>query len=199
MINEKRDDIVLELYNHIQKEELHFNELEKGYRLLASQWLLASLAGIGFLLKDEKIILADNFKTVLIGAIGLFSNLGIFLLWIIDVKVYHKLLNCAFLQGVKLEQENDWLPKIRTDMLLSQETGDVVRSTGLFYIGSCSLLMIVAVIAFSVAYHEYIWLILISGIALLFTQVIYMIKNGKNKRAAGLYRKLKANYVDDVI
>ncbi|OGU30650.1 MAG: hypothetical protein A2057_00585 [Ignavibacteria bacterium GWA2_35_9] len=63
MNDETKNDMTLEIYNHIQKEEQHFNELEKGYRLLASQWLFASLAAIGFLLQSEKIILTDNYRS----------------------------------------------------------------------------------------------------------------------------------------
>lgn len=193
---------VMEVYKQIGEQERHFNELEKSYRLLSSQWLLASLGAIGFLLQSDKFVDMASYKNVLIGAIGLVSNFGIFLLWMIDIRVYHKLLNCVFLQGVKLEQENTWLPRIRTDMILSQQSGDVVNSTALFYIGSCSLLLVISIISFGSYFMNNTATVLITGIAglgLLCVQVMYMMKTSRNPRAKNLYNKLIADYKDDVI
>lgn len=193
---------VMEVYKQIGEQERHFNELEKSYRLLSSQWLLASLGAIGFLLQSDKFEEMASYKNVLIGAIGLVSNFGIFLLWMIDIRVYHKLLNCVFLQGVKLEQENTWLPRIRTDMILSQQSGDVVNSTALFYIGSCSLLLVISIISFGSYFIDNTAAVLItclSGIGLICLQVVYMMKTSRNPRAKNLYNKLIANYKDDVI
>lgn len=193
---------IIEIYKQIGEQERHFNELERNYRVLTSQWLLASLGAIGFLLQSDKFILSDNYKILLIGAIGLAGNFGIFLLWLIDIRVYHKLLNCAFLHGVKLEQKNSWLPKIRTDMLLSQYTGDVVKNTGLFYMGSCSLLTVISITSFTYYFKESIWgftLVLITGIVLLVSQIFYMIKKGSNPRAMKLYDMMIKEYKDDII
>lgn len=193
---------IMDIYKQIGDQERHFNELEKSYRLLSSQWLLASLGAIGFLLQTDKFADMAVYKGMLIGGIGLASNFGIFLLWLIDIRVYHKLLNCVFLQGVKLEQENTWLPRIRTDMILSQQSGDVVNSTALFYIGSCSLLSVIATIAFCTYFAQNTALILfasLAGLALVTLQGIYMMRKSRNPRARILYNKLIADYKDDVI
>lgn len=194
-------DRILEIYNHIGEQERHFNELERSYRVLASQWLLASLGAIGYLLQSDKIVLFD--KNMLIGLIGIAGNTGVFLLWLIDIRVYHKLLNCAFLQGIRLEQENNWLPKVRTDMLLSQETGDVVKHTGMYYICSCILLQIISIIGiagyfyFNKSYTLMISAIII-GILLINSQVNYMRKEAINPRAKKLYKLLKNTYNDEI-
>jgi hypothetical protein len=198
MGEETKCDKVMEIYNHIGEQERHFNELEKSYRLLASQWLLASLGVIGYLLQSDKIMLFD--KNLLIGLIGLVSNFGIFLLWIIDIKVYHKLLNCAFLQGIKLEQENDWLPKIRTDMLLTQEKGDVINQTGLYYLCTCILLQLISIISIGYFLDSIIALVpvLIIGAGIIAIQARYMHKKAVNPRAEKIYRLLEDKYIDEV-
>src|SRR5687768_6564323 len=150
-MNPKESDVI-ELLNHISEQEKHFNGLETQYRLLASTWLLASLGAIGFLLKSETGLSLDQNKLLLIGAIGCVSSIGIILLWILDIKVYHKLLNSVFIRGVLMEIEYPWLPKIRTDMLLSQDTGDVTRNTSLYYVFSTAFLQIIAIASFVAFY-----------------------------------------------
>jgi hypothetical protein len=198
----KLDDnkqIVMDLVNHIGDQEKHFNGLETQYRLLTSTWLLASLGAIGFLLQADKQVLFGKF--LLIGLIGSIGCIGIFLLWLLDIKVYHKLLHCVFLQGINLEQQYDWLPKIRTDMLLNIETGDVTRSTGLYYTGSCVLLLLISIIAFinCVCSIALIGIIILVGLALIFLLVYYMQHSAISKRAMKLSEKLKEAYVDDLI
>jgi hypothetical protein len=192
-------NIVLNLVNHIGDQEKHFNGLETQYRLLASTWLLASLGAMGFLIQTDKHIMFNNL--MLIGLIGCVSCIGIFLLWLLDIKVYHKLLHCVFLQGINLEQKYDWLPKIRTDMLLNIETGDVTRSTGLYYTGSCVLLLIIAVIAFCncVCSAFLVGIIIFFGLVLIAFLIYYMQNSAISKRAFKLSQKLKENYKDDLI
>jgi hypothetical protein len=197
--NLKDDKLVMELVNHIGDQEKHFNSLETQYRLLASTWLLASLGAMGFLLQKKNDLFID--KYLLIGFIGFISSIGIFLLWILDIKVYHKLLNCVFLQGVNLEQKYDWLPKIRTDMLLTIETGDVTKSTGLYYMGSCIILLLISIVAFLNCTCSIIvgGITIVSGICLISFLILYMERSAISKRAIKLSKKLKEGYVDDII
>lgn len=191
---------IIELLNHIGDQEKHFNSLETQYRLLASTWLLASLGAIGFILKDDKSLSLDSYKLLLIGSIALVGSIGITLLWILDMKVYHKLLNSVFIRGVILEIKFSWLPKIRTDMLLSQETGDVTKSTGLYYIFSTLLLQIISMICF-VSYYGFNKngiVILFAGIVVILLVLSYMWKSNTNERAKKLYDRLKKDYKDDL-
>jgi len=189
------------LVNHIGDQEKHFNGLETQYRLLASSWLLASLGAMGYMLQDDKLNWLSTNKWLLIGAIGFAASMGIFLLWILDMKVDHKLLHCVFIQGILLEQKYDWLPKIRTDMLLIQETGDVTKHTGLYYICSVVLLQIISIT--SVVYYFELntrgYASLLVGIIFILSAVRYMRKSNSSMRAKILYNKLKSDYRDEVI
>jgi hypothetical protein len=94
------------------EEERHFNQLQSVYRGLASTWLLATFAAVGYLFnKDNKF-----FDPYVMGAIVcLAASVGIRLLWTLDLGVYHQLLVAVFREGYKLE-EFDWMPGFRTNM-----------------------------------------------------------------------------------
>lgn len=94
-------DQLIELYNHIGEEERHFNTLELEYRKLASQWLLVSLGAIGFVLTKQELMPLNVWALVI--AICIAASVGIFVLWLLDLKVYHELLHAAFVEGVALE------------------------------------------------------------------------------------------------
>lgn len=183
-------EIVLQLLNHIGDQEKHFNGLETQYRLLASTWLLACFGGIGFLLQSEKKIVIEPW--ILTGFIGLIGSIGIYLLWIMDIKVYHKLLHCVFIEGIKLEQKHDWLPKMRTEMLISQETGEVTASTGLYYICSISILLVVSIMAFSMYFTATAVRALICLIGLVVLGIVYrhMSQSSINQAAIALREEL---------
>jgi hypothetical protein len=189
-------DHIISIMDHIGDEERHFNELEKGYRLLASQWLLGSFGAMGYMLQLEKNILVD--KLAFISIIAFVSCIGIFLLWLIDIKVYHKLLNSCFMQGVKLEEDHDWLPKIRTTMLLGQSrTGDVVSATGLYYIVSCTLLIIISATSLCFYFEgdtTAVCLVAVTGAISAVALFAVMARSVKNLKAASLRTELSSKY-----
>lgn len=181
---------VLQLLAHIGDLEKHFNGLETQYRLLASTWLLACFGAIGFLLQSDKIFFVDPW--ILTGFVGIIGSIGIYLLWTMDIKVYHKLLHCAFIEGIKLEQKYEWLPKIRTQMIKSQETGEVTTSTGLYYICSICILLSMSILAFSVYFAQKTITIIIClvGFIALWKLYNHMTAEGINKTAIKLRNEL---------
>lgn len=137
---------VWEVMKAISETERHFNGLETKYRILASQWLLASFAGMGFII-TSKTDLPFDALWVIIG-ICFVSSVGIFQLWRMDLIVYHQLLHAAFSEGVEMEKKFSFLPQIKSAMLHSQKGKDVTRSIVYYYSGSISVLLIVAAITF---------------------------------------------------
>lgn len=65
--------------------ERHFNTVQSGYRTLASTWLLAAFAAIGFVLSTKLTLLVP--RELVIAGIGMAASIGIYLLWIIDLLV----------------------------------------------------------------------------------------------------------------
>jgi hypothetical protein len=136
---------VWKLYVELNEREQHFNDLQNRYRTLASTWLLATFAGIGFALSST---LAVSFPTdILVAGIAVAGALGIVLIWILDVLVYHQLLLAGYSVGNQLEEIYSWLPPIRITFS-EMKTGPAVRVySSLYYGGAVIALVVVAVLA----------------------------------------------------
>lgn len=146
-------------------QERHFNELESRYRTLASTWLLATFAAVGFIATQEQVGLPIP-RLGLMGSIAYLGAAGILLLWNLDLMVYHRLLDSCFLAGVLFENEVAWLPKLRTEMMRSApKSGGVIRRIIYFYIGSIGVLVVLGSLLLILLAQEHIgarsWFLLI--------------------------------------
>jgi hypothetical protein len=121
--------------------ERHFNNLQSNYRALASTWLLAALAGIGFVISKELTLRIP--AELIIGAIGIAAGIGVYLLWVLDLLVYQRLLDAAYIEARNLETNHLWLPQVRNNMRV------LLGGRGLalvvwFYIAGSELMVIIA-------------------------------------------------------
>ena len=119
-------ELAWEVLKELGASERHFNNLETEYRKLASLWLLAGFTGMGFILKENPDMAVPR-EWVVMG-IGLAASIGIFLLWIVDLLVYHQLLDACFEQAKKIEIEYPQFPKLRSGMENTQGKGKVVTN-----------------------------------------------------------------------
>ena len=128
-IDEVEFSRVYNLVKDIRESEEHFNNLSSKYKMTASTWLLSIFAGIGFVLINKL-----EPKFLFISLISFAGSLGIYLLWLTDLKVYQQLLSANFVEGLKMEKKYKWLPAIRQNMIDSQNTGTVINNLSWFYI-----------------------------------------------------------------
>jgi hypothetical protein len=140
-----------EIIKEIGVNERHFNNLEIEYRKLASIWLLASFAGMGFVLKENLQMIIPP-EIALIG-IGLAGSIGIVLIWIVDLLVYHRLLDAWFIKGQQFEEMHQELPQIRQEMIANQKDGDVTIRLRWFY----TLLMAAPVVFTAPVFISWCW------------------------------------------
>ncbi len=132
-------ELIWSILVELGQQERHFNELESRYRTLASSWLLATFGGLGLVATQDVRI--DAPRELIMALLAFGGAGGIFLLWNLDIMVYHRLLDACFLNGVLLEDRIGWLPKFRTEMLQSApKAGGVLRRIIYFYIGSIAIL-----------------------------------------------------------
>lgn len=182
-------DEVMKLIQHIGDEERHFNSLELEYRKLSSQWLLVSIAAMGFIFTQQKNLPFNAW--IIIAALCAASSIGIFVLWMMDVKVYHELLHAAFRHGVMLEMEHDrFLPPMRIEMVESQTGGDILKRVKYFYFYSVVVLLIILNVAFHflLSQTSYAVAINLAFVVLLF--FLHKIMNSNTDRE--LVEKVKA-------
>ena len=137
------EDLVWEIYKNLTEQCEHFNGIESTYRTLASTWLLAAFAGIGFVLKD----IDSEHRPFFIAAIAGAAAVGIFLLWLLDLMVYHRLLGAAFAEQLALESRHAWLPQVAHGMMGAHGGAGVVPKIVWFYIASYALLVGIASVA----------------------------------------------------
>lgn len=160
--NEQTTELTPELNWDILKEigvnERHFNNLEIEYRKLASVWLLASFGGIGFLLK-ENLKMVIPLEVAMIG-IGMAGSIGNILIWIVDLLVYHRLLDACFDERKRFEELHPEMPQTRQHMMNYQKGGHVTTSLRWFYV-----LLVAAPVVFSAPFFI-IWCFCGHGILL---------------------------------
>lgn len=128
-------DRVWKIIQECGQYERHFNTLQGVYRGLASTWLLAMFAGIGFVVKERV-----EPTYMLICLAGIAATAGIFVLWSLDINVYHRLLLAVFYDGREFERACLWLPPVRNRMKDRGNEHAVRRSVCWFY----TALMLVA-------------------------------------------------------
>jgi len=120
----------------ITDSEHHFNDLCFKIRTLASTWLLATFAGVGFVLTGQgDFVFAKTTVVILICWAG---AVGVFVLWILDLQVYQKLLNTWFDARKEIEEESLYLPNMWERMRATQPGGRAANLIRFYYIATCS-------------------------------------------------------------
>jgi hypothetical protein len=137
-------DSVWQQLHEAGEAERHFNQLQAGYRGLASTWLLAAFVGVGFTFINNSTI-PFHLWLPLAGGIAVLGAIGIALVWVIDILVYHQLLNGVFFTAMRLESAH-YPPELRfrSNMVHLSGRGGVVGHVMLFYMGAMSALLVVA-------------------------------------------------------
>ncbi len=132
------------MYLALDEQERHFNDLESRYRTLASTWLLATFAALGFLATKKTDAISVS-PLLVMSFVAFCGGAGIVLLWNLDLMVYHRLLDASFIAGIELERANPWLPKSHLGMLeAASNSGGVLRRIVYFYACSISFLFVLA-------------------------------------------------------
>jgi hypothetical protein len=137
-------------YCELGEMQRHFGNAQSRYRALASTWMLAAMVGIGFVVEKKLEIIPTE---LLVGLIGVVASVGLGLLWVIDLLVYQRLLDAAYIEGRSLETAQPWLPQVRNNMrrLLG---GEGLRLITLFYMVSIVFMGAVGGIGFGLWLFE---------------------------------------------
>ncbi len=121
-----------EIIKTITDAEHHFNNLCFKIRTLASTWLLATFAGVGFLITKtiDPELKAENLM-VLLCWIG---SLGVLVLWILDLQIYQKILNAWFEARGPIEDRNPNFPQIQAAIKKTQPGQSASNLIKVFYL-----------------------------------------------------------------
>lgn len=124
---------VHEDYWKISEMEQRFNATQSGVRTVASTWMLAAFGAIAVLIRSEDGVTWFFHSHMLIVVVSTMASLGLFALWIVDQVVFQRLLNSAFLVGLKMEHDNPTIPPVRSVMTYAAEGVGMSRWLRLFY------------------------------------------------------------------
>ena len=107
-------ELVWKAYCELGLIERHHGGTQSSYRTLASTWMLAAFAGIGFVISQDLTV--DIAGELLVAAIALGCGVGLYLLWVLDLLVTQRLLDAAYIEARRLESIHAWLPQPRNNM-----------------------------------------------------------------------------------
>ena len=123
-----------ESYWQLLESEGRFNTIQATIRGVAATWLLGTVAAIGFVLRpDTKAagwILAPG--DLALGVLSA-SSLGLLLLWILDIRVYQRLLASTFLLRLYMEYRDATLPPSAAASMASTSGKGMTRILRYFY------------------------------------------------------------------
>jgi hypothetical protein len=135
------------IYSQLRSYESDFDKAQGQLRTIASAWSAAVLAAIalitinsmtpivvphGALVHPEAVVperpVTFFFLRQFICFIG---SVGVFMFWLVDQRVYQRLLNTVFAYGLYVELKNPDLPQVRSSLFAANL--DVTRCMGMFY------------------------------------------------------------------
>ncbi|MEO1669899.1 MAG: hypothetical protein AAFR77_03790 [Cyanobacteria bacterium J06631_2] len=145
---EKPEQDYSEVFQIIKSQEQQYISQLSEIRKIASTWLLGTLGGISILLvqKKDELLLVD--QHLLISLIATMGALGFCMLWVLDRKVYHRLLNATILEGIAIENnvgtigDNNIPTKVRTHTL--RITGQLGLPISIFYLFPIGFLLFIS-------------------------------------------------------
>jgi len=139
-------DKSFEMLKLITGSEHHFNDLCFKFRVLASTWLLATFAGVGWIIKEVSSANGSFNQIELLNGICIFGSIGIFVLWMLDLRVYQRLLNVWFDAREELEKSGEF-PNIRYVMKKLFYTGKVSEIIKYYYMATFSAPLVASLYA----------------------------------------------------
>lgn len=146
----RREDksLICGIYAQLLSGGRHHGILQTHCKVIASHWLLATFAAIGFFLSVDEILPIDHLLGVAI--ICLIGVSGIYLLWYEDVFVQESLLDVDVIEGLRLEKEYRWLPQMHHCFVHVFKRGNASNIKVLFFIGCKTILLTTMTIALGI-------------------------------------------------
>ena len=108
IVEYSRKTLQFGLYSKLSQFERHLDTISTRYKNMSLTWLLATFAGIGFLLSSEtsKLPFSIFIPAMLIAFLGIIGNS---LLWHLDINVYDRLWASIIVEQSIMEQKCSFL------------------------------------------------------------------------------------------
>lgn len=194
LITYSQKSFILGLYTRLSQFERHFDLITTKYKYIAFTWLLATYAGIGFILSNETqmLIFSHLIGVAVICAVGIIGNT---LIWHLDINIYHRFWTSLFVEEMIMEESHSFLLQSKKVTFLIDEDREHFFSQGLLYCISNSLLIITLGVSLVTLCQECSGIILFSigsscGLLLLaMNYLMFKWTQNMQKNLSQLYRK----------
>ena len=179
------------LYTKLNEFESHLETISTKYKQIALTWLLATFAGIGFLLSVQTAQLPVN-HLVAVSLIAMIGLLGVTLLWHLDVNIYNLFWTAVFIEEIRMEKKLDFVCQTRSLMLLIDEDREKIFHHGLFYIIANSLLVctIAAAMFYLFRNLDLIYIVFVAIAFVLFEIGMYYFMTSYARKMESAFNKL---------
>jgi hypothetical protein len=137
--------LVASTYSKLLEGGRHHGAIQTGYRIMASTWLLATFAAIGFLLSGDVLLPFSHLLGVTIAC--LLGIVGLYLIWYEDTFVQEMLLDIHVVEALLLEERHNWLPQVHHNFLHLYKHSNARIVKVLFFMGCKSILVFIAATA----------------------------------------------------
>lgn len=172
-------------YSKLLSGGRYHGTIQANYRLIASTWLLATFAAIGFLLSKDNILPFNHLIAVPIAcSLGI---IGLYLIWYEDTFVQELLLDINVVEALELENEYPWLPQMHHRFLNLYQNTNARYVKVLFFIGCKSILFFIMAVSLGIYLYK------ISILWMFFSVFGCLILN----YASSLYMKHKAGEIQE--
>lgn len=184
----RKKQLLSGVYSKLLQGGRHHGGIQTSYRIIASSWLLATFAAIGFFLSKDNILPFSHLLGVAL--ICLIGIIGLYLLWYEDTFVQELLLDMNVVEALRLEKEYSWLPQVHHCFLHLYKTTNARIVKVLFFIGCKSILVVIMGISLAIYFYNWnmvLTFVSISGCLILgYVSSIFMIqKAGKIQEFMG--------------
>jgi hypothetical protein len=180
-------------------QERAFNTLQATYRTLASTWLLATFAAVGFVWSQRANVALSVPVEVVVLFIGIAGAVGITLVWLLDLLVYHRLLEVVFWTGLAVELEYEQIPPMRLHMYSLEAVTPLVK---LFYMAMLAAPLTIATFGAAWSAHlvssgtEPLVVIIAFAISTLWISVVERQSESHRDAVLGYFATIKARADD---
>lgn len=191
--------LIFGIYTKLNEFERHFEIVSTKYKYVALTWLLASFAGIGFLLSTESTELPFP-HMIAVAIVSFIGLIGVSLIGNFDVNVYHRFWAALFVEEVVMEERYKFLLQSRKITLLIDESRERVFSQGLLYQVANSILIITmgVCLVYELSYLPaiFVFLIVLFFLALMLLSWVVML-NTSRRIQRGLHDLIKVRLKEE--
>ncbi len=170
----EKDLLVYGAYLQVASALQYSNNIQLRYKTITSMWLMATFIGAGYSLSSVEVNLPIH-PLLVVPILCFASTFIILLIWYLDLIVQEKAIASAFLTGVELEKEHDWLPQVYRVVMNFNLPLNYITMKSSFYLGMITIesLAITASLGFYLYLKNHILWIFFSGFSLLIVPAFF--------------------------